>query len=361
MTEVPADEERLRYRPGGSFVLDTSPDPEPIWGSGTQVLWASGEALVIVGGQGVGKTTLAQQIALGRCGFDEYAEVLGFPVASWDAGPVCYLAMDRPKQAARSFRRMVGESWRGELDQMLHVWEGPPLVDLARYPTALTEYAVRVGARTLVVDSIKDAALGLSDDEVGAGWNRARQMALREGVEIIELHHNRKAISGAKAARTSIDDVYGSTWITSGAGSVVLLAGAPGDPVVTLHHLKQPADEVGPLKVLHDHTIGRSTIWEQVSLVEFVGARPEGVTAIDTARALFDGDSAAQQEKARRRLKSLTDQGLIRCLDEGDRGSKRPARWAPLPAVEDITRTSRAYVNGKPHDVITLPMEGAQA
>jgi hypothetical protein len=38
------------------------------------------------------------------------------------------------------------------------------------------------------------------------------------------------------------------TWLTSGAGSVILLNGQPGDPIVSLHHLKQPAAAVGPLQ-----------------------------------------------------------------------------------------------------------------
>ncbi len=33
----------------------------------------------------------------------------------------------------------------------------------------------------------------------------------------------------------------GSTWLTSGLGSVIVLDGEPGDPTVELRHLKQPA------------------------------------------------------------------------------------------------------------------------
>ncbi len=84
------------------------------------------------------------------------------------------------------------------------------------------------GADTCVVDSLKDAALGLSDDEVGAGWNRARQGALVDGVQLLELHHNTKRTpSGGKP--DALPDVYGSVWLTAGAGSVVMLSGDPGD------------------------------------------------------------------------------------------------------------------------------------
>ncbi len=233
------------FVPGGSFILDTSPDPEPLWGSGTEVLLAEGEALIIAGGQGLGKTTLAQQLTLGRCGFGEYADLLGWPIKP-GAQRTLYLAMDRPNQASRSFRRMVGEQWRADLDDRLVVWRGPPPADLARYTGLLLDLCRRAAADTVVVDSLKDAAIGLTDDEVGAGYNRARQTAIAAGVEVVELHHNRKASNTGKRV-VAIDDLYGSTWLTSGVGSVLLLTGAPGDPIVNLQQLKQPADEVGPL------------------------------------------------------------------------------------------------------------------
>jgi hypothetical protein len=322
-------ETSLRFSTGGRFILDTPPNPIPLWGRGQSVLWAQGEALTIVGGQGVGKTTLAQQIALGRCGFAEYAEVLGFPIMPNMKGRTLYLAMDRPRQAARSFRRMVGEAWRADLDDRLLVWEGPPLIDIAKDSTALLGYAQAADAETLLVDSIKDAALKLSDDEVGGAWNRARQLTLRAGIEVIELHHQRKKSDGRVAMRPSIDDVYGSTWITSGSGSVVLLAGHPGDPMVTLHHLKQPAEEVGPFQVLHDHTWGRSTVWQQVDLVRLASAMPEGITAVQAAQAMFEVDkpSRAEREKARRRLDRFVSEGLMRVVDQGDRAAAQPTRW----------------------------------
>ena len=267
--EPPPDENEAQlhyaFRLGGDFILDTPADPSPIWGEGEDVLLADGEALIIAGPQGLGKTTLAQQLLLGRAGIGEYSTLLGFPIQPGQ-GTALYLAMDRPRQAARSFRRMVGESWRGELNDSVRVWQGPPPQDLARLPALLARLCDQAGADTVVVDSLKDAAVGLNDDEVGAGYNRARQHAVTAGVQVIELHHNRKQ-QGGRTAPPTIDDVYGSTWLPSGAGSVILLSGAPGDPIVNLHHIKQPAAEVGPLKTIHDHATGRSSVWHATDLV----------------------------------------------------------------------------------------------
>jgi hypothetical protein len=49
-----------QFIPGGSFILDTDPEPKALWGEGDHVLWADGEALMLPGPQGAGKTTLVQ-------------------------------------------------------------------------------------------------------------------------------------------------------------------------------------------------------------------------------------------------------------------------------------------------------------
>lgn len=325
--ELMAEQPRFTFRAGGSFILDMPETPPAIWGRDNEVLWADGEALMIAGGQGLGKTTLGQQLALGRCGFSEYCETLGYPIAA-GTGRVLYLAMDRPRQAARSFRRMVGEAWRDELDARLLVWQGPPLADMARHSTLITDMASEAGADTVIVDSLKDAALGLTDDLVAAGYNRARQHALSNGVQLLELHHSRKTTQGSQREHPSADAIYGSTWLTSGAGSILLLSGNPGDPIVDLHHVKQPMDEVGPLKVHHDHSEGRTTIWKSADLLALAKA-PNGITAKGAASALFNVDEPddSQVERARRKLKRLENANLLTVTQCGDRTTNTPTTW----------------------------------
>lgn len=311
-----------RLVPGGSFIFD-EPDTVPVlWGTGDQVLWAAGESMFVVGPQGVGKTSVVNQLVLARIGVRD-PELLGYPVVVSD-DPVLYLAADRPRQVARSLRRMVDPDDRDRLNERLTVWKGPPPVDLARDPNLLVDMAAACQAGAVVLDSLKDLAIGLSDDETGAGVNRAIQTALVAGVEVIPLHHQRKA--GANGGKPkSMSDVYGSTWLTAGAGSVLLLWGEPGDLVVTLHHLKQPADDIGPLSLIHDHDTGTTTLVDQLDLVGLASRAPNGITAADAARALFGTQDPErnQTEKARRRLDRLAKAGELQ-LEPGNPAGSNP-------------------------------------
>lgn len=303
-----------RMLSGGAFVLDTPARVPAVWGAGSDVLWSEGEALILAGPPGVGKTTLTGQVVRGLLGLQD--QVLGYPVAP-AARKVLYLAMDRPRQIARSLARHFTQDERQALDEGLVVWPGPPPADLARMPELLLDLATEAGASHVIIDSLKDAAVGLTEDEVGAMYNRARQTALAAGVEVLELHHVVKR--GPNGARPStLADLYGSVWITSGAGSVVLLWGAAGDPIVDLHHLKQPAEPVGPLRVIHDHEHGISQVWQSTDpLVVLRLAGEAGVSAQRLAAAMFETDKPDrnQTEKARRKLTNLVRDGLAESLE----------------------------------------------
>lgn len=312
---------------GGSFVLDAPEGVLSVWGEEEQVLWARGESLLLVGPPGVGKTTLSGQLLRARLGADK--SLLGWPVAP-TVSRVLYLAMDRPPQIARSMRRVFREEDRDLLDERLLVWRGPPEVDMARDTGLLLEMAEAADADTVFVDSIKDAAIKLSDDEVGAGLNQAVQRTLVAGVEVIGLHHQTKRAGSGAGRPDTLADVYGSAWITAGAGSVLLLWGNAGDPVVELRHLKQPMDDVGPLRLLHDHAAGRTVVFEEVDLLDVVLSNSaHGLAARAAACALFStGEPTDNQvEKARRRLDALAGKGLITARESprtsGGRAEKR--------------------------------------
>lgn len=321
---APSAEVQSRLVKGGSFIHDLPEAAPAVWGLAGSVVWAEGESFMLSGPPGVGKTTLAGQVVRGRL---VGGDVLGLPVRPAD-GRVLYMAMDRPKQIGRALQRMLSGVDRARLNERLVVWEGPPLRDVAKYPETLLELAQQSGADTVVIDSLKDAAVGLSDDQVGAGYNRARQLCLAHGVEVMELHHTvKKGDNGS--APNKLEDVYGSAWITAGAGSVVSLHGQAGDPVVQWRHLKQPMEEVGPFRVSHDHDAGLSTRWEEADLVGLARqAGRKGVTAKGVAAVLFDRSKPtdAEVQKARRRLDALVRSGAL-TRTEGDAATKSPTVW----------------------------------
>lgn len=317
---------RFDFTDGGAFIFDL-PDVVPaIWGRGNDVLWAEGEALMLYGGSGVGKTTIAGQLVRalilpGEGGHP--SRVLGYPVEP-ATGRVLYLAMDRPSQVRRALNRQFAADEREPVSQRLIVWQGPPQADMAEDTDLLRAMCADAGASHVVVDSLKDAAVGLSDDRVGAGWNRARQAALADGVQVLELHHQVKVRpDGPKG----VDAVYGSTWLSAGAGSVIHLEGQPGDAVVKLRHLKQPAAEVGPLEVIHDDRTGRSQVMDEAD--PLVLARAAGrVTVADLARAMFSTDAPTRNEteKARRRLDKLARTGALEVREVAGEGGGRPSK-----------------------------------
>lgn len=316
-----------RARRGGEYLFSV-PDVVPaVWGDGDDVLWAKGEGLMLTGPQGVGKTTIAAQLVLARLGLLD--GVLGWPL---DVGErVLYMAMDRPNQFARAMRRCVDPAWRDTLDDRLVIWPGPPPTDLAAKPEQLLTLVRRVSADTVVLDSIKDAAVGISDDAVGAGLNTAMQTVIADDRELLALHHQRKGTGGPPK---TLEDVYGSTWLTAGMGSIVLLWGAPGDPIVELRHLKQPADEVGPIKVEHDHTTGRSTVYRgTVDPLRVLAQRPNGMTCRDLAVLLTEKTEPSDNDrrKAQRKLDRLVELGLAKRDDpvRGGDGGAQAARYYP--------------------------------
>lgn len=323
---------------GGAFIFDTPETPPAVWGTGQNVLWAEGEALMIYGGSGVGKSTIAGQLVRSLILAD--GDVLGYPVAP-ATGRVLYLAMDRPRQLARSLRRQFHPAHRDEVSRRLVIWQGPPPEDMAVNTGLLAQMCREAGASHVIVDSLKDAAVGISEDKVGAGYNRARQAALAQGVQVAELHHQvKQRADGPKG----IDAVYGSTWLTAGTGSVIQLDGAPGDAVVKLRHLKQPSETVGPFDVIHDPDTGLSQVVDDADPLQLVKTTGQ-LTVSEFARVLFatDKPNRNETEKSRRKLDALVRKGgLIKA--EQEPGDKSPATYhaAAEPITTPITAPESA-------------------
>lgn len=330
---------------GSEWMWDGEVDQAALWGIDNDILWADGEALMIAGGMGLGKSTLAGMLVRAQLGLRE--EVLGLPVAPVDK-PILYLAMDRPRQIRRSMRRQFAEDERDLIKGRLFIRQGPPVTDLAVDPTLLARMALEIDAGVVYIDSLKDAVIGLSADEVAAAYNRARQYLLAKGVNILELHHNRKP--GAMGGST-IGEVFGSTWLTSGAGSVIMLVGEPGDLVIRFHHRKMPADEVGPWRLHYDTDRGELAVVGTLDLWKLVNnAGPDGVTAKAAAEAMYEKNKPTEAEchKAARQLNKLVKDGSLTRIDgtRGGPGGSIPTVWFVAGVVANDGGTDLSYQPG---------------
>lgn len=305
----PVETHTNRAVDGATFILHEPDDVPAAWGRGDQVLWAEGEGLLLVGPDGVGKTTIAQQLVLARLGIAD--AFLGYPVKR-SAGRVLYIAADRPRQAARSFARMVTADHQAELEERLVVWPGPLPFDPLKEHRALANLAESLEATDIFLDSLKDIALDLSKDESGSRLNIAVQECIARGLEVCGLHHQRKEGRDGSGKPNRIADVYGSRWLTAGMGSVWMVWGDAGDPLVEFIHLKQPAEDVGPMQLIHDHTAGRTIREANTSSEEILNEHREtGLEVRALAERLYKSPDPKPKEveRARRRLESLVRTG----------------------------------------------------
>jgi hypothetical protein len=338
---VITDATRRQLVDGGQFIIDSPKDVPAVFGKGQEVCWAQGESLIIVGPTGVGKGTLLQQIALRRMGILA-GELLEYAVTEDADRLTVYLAMDRPSQIMRSFKRMVTDDQAGLLRQRMRVWKGALPFDIVKHPELLVEFVLEIGqlaerpVGTLIADSIKDLGSKLSSDETGGALNRAFGLVLAADIELAASHHQRKATAENKKPK-SLDDVYGSTWITAGAGSVVLLWGEPGDTTVELSHLKPPADPLGPFDIEHDHDAGVSTRPHRADVWSILQAATDGgITVADATRKIYGARPEKRQTQAvRRKLDRLvTDERAVR-VEASEKFEE--VRYRPVPRQMSVT------------------------
>lgn len=314
IAERAANDKRVRVMAGDEFALDLPDELPVLWGSGTEALWVDGEATLLVGGDGVGKSTLAQQLTLARIGIGD-GTLLGFPVAQARAR-VLYLAMDRPNQIRRSFARMVTPADAETLRERMVFYNGPLPIDPLAEPSALADWiATSFGddISDVVADSYKDLAPGLSEDKPGSQLNLAMQEVLARGMQWLGLHHNRKP-SADRTHDYTIADVYGSRWLVAGTGSIFIILGDAGDRTVELRHVKQPSGVVGPLIVSHDQARGISTV--QTSNRDAFGVLVADAGERYTIHALAQELYGEYNEPVRKRI----ERELNRLLKDPSRG-----------------------------------------
>jgi replicative DNA helicase len=217
---------------------------------------------MIAGPDGVGKTTLGQQLALRVAGIGGL-DLLGHMVTPDPDRKVLYLALDRPRQAARSMRRMVDERDRLQLERGLVVWLGAFPFDLVDDPTRLVAFAQDLGAGMVVIDCLKDLGAALSDEIGGQAINNALQRCVEERVEVLALHHQRKASAEQLRDADVVDVVREMTSEVRGRhGREVQLFGEPPPQCAPGPHRVIPKRGCAPHRGDEGTFVGRRvTMW----------------------------------------------------------------------------------------------------
>jgi Bifunctional DNA primase/polymerase, N-terminal/AAA domain len=311
---------------GKAWLLSGSDKIEALWGNAQWVLAARRQPIVLAGESGSGKTTLTQHMILGAIGVPGYETLLGMAVTPTE-GKVLLLASDRPDQARLSmWRHMNTEAW-DIIEERLVVWQGPPPEDVGNNPFLLLDMARHAGATLVVPDSLKDMAVRLVDDNVGAAVNQAHQLLIADGRDVWVPHHLRKGGRQDKVSEITINDLYGSAHIFNGAGSVLVVDRCPTD--YELRQLKSPNGEYPTLRYQLGADGSATLGGEDPFLFVVRQAGEMGISTKEVARAELHPDGSAcpdaDVQKARRRLNKLEDEGFI--TYDGD-GPKR--RWVAV-------------------------------
>lgn len=240
--------------PGGSaFDL---PDDPVIWGRSEAPIAVEGQAWMICGPDGAGKTTDGTNYAKARIGL--IGEVWGLPVAPLpEDRTVWYFAMDRPVQAKRALARGLDpEAHRAVLDERLLWQSGPPRLSLATEPGRDWLMAVveehRVGL--VVFDSRKDLGPTENGDHVFEVAVTV-QTLVAAGVDVLILHHPHQS---RRNGPPGLEDVKGVRDVFSGLGSVVFLDAKPGAALVEAHHVKPVYEKFEPFVLQREHATGQA-------------------------------------------------------------------------------------------------------
>jgi replicative DNA helicase len=321
-----------RAQPLGTAIFSQPAEIPSLWGTEQRIGWVKGETLMIAAKQGLGKSTLAQNLFLRRIGAVE-GDFLEMPVTPAPKGKALYLGMDRPPQIMRSIGRMVTEEQLTLLDERAAFWPGPLPPGLTSNPEALAKWVLEIapGCHTIVFDSVKDIMPGISKDEVGALINALFQMLLVNGIEVIAVHHQRKGDSD-KDKLSSLDDVYGSVHMTNGTGSIFTIDGTPGEARISLRQMKSPLEMIEKFDVLIDFDTGqmrRSDAPLHTVAGVLRDAGDAGTTVKDVALLVHHLHTVAAQNKVRKVLMKMKDREGSARVEKAPSGlgGSVPDRW----------------------------------
>lgn len=230
--------------------------------------------MVLAGEPGVGKSQLSMQFLMAMA--MEQSDYLSFPILAGRKG--LFISLEMPTVELKSlFQTMlvdISVEDRKKLDENLYwIDRGENLNFRNQNVRALIEQIIADNHLELVViDSFSKMGIRKMQDEEQIlemmGW--FDHVRSKYNCSIWIIHHNRKSNSDRKA--DSMDDVYGSRFITAGATSVVVMSRAKGRNTIKLKFEKiRTAPEKMPLLIqrrIHNLSFSTSGIAALAETVE---------------------------------------------------------------------------------------------
>jgi replicative DNA helicase len=186
-------------------------------------------------------------------------------------------------------------------------------------PTMIHRAAIQANAQIVFIDSSKDLAGGpLKDEGPAKALMDAIQICIANNIDVAMLHHPRKAGQDTGTKRElSLDDVYGSAWLTAGAGSVLLVDGKPGTGEFKFEQLKAPATFIDPCEIAVNYETGElkhNTIRDVETWLKTWGMAATIKEAVMHQYGIPEEDinyESTQYRKMRDRLERLVAQGVV--------------------------------------------------
>lgn len=182
----------------------TKPAPPTNWL--VDRLFVHGEATVLVGNGGVGKSFFTQKLALAVAGGE--STFLGLDVKS--GGPVLYVDEENGQDLVRQRLAAFGINDQ-QKKNLEYIWYAG--VDLANEPELLLEEALDIRPQLIVIDSLSRVAIGMDENSNTDMTKLIRHgiipLARDTGACVVFVHHttheNKDRARGAGAIRNSAD------------------------------------------------------------------------------------------------------------------------------------------------------------
>lgn len=272
-------EEGLQYIYGMQEFLDSS----------IEVEWAINDFLevggmgIIASAPGVGKTQVSIQLGI--------ACALGTNFLGWQpARPmrITLLSLEMSHVALKKFMQTIAGAYTEDeiklLDENLKIIPLGEMLDLNRELPKAFLYSLLEQTKPdgLIIDSLKKLTSKALDEEVVTGINNHLGILRKKfGCFVWLIHHNRKQ-NGDNKRPDSLDDIYGSTYITAEVTAALLLYRDRATKQLTVYNVKNRLhEERDPFNVVRDANL----FFTETDTYEPVG---EGLLKKAESRGVFD-------------------------------------------------------------------------